>query len=135
MTVHQMWTSTSKTQDIMVCNRKMKRRCSRLLLSSLVCYMAGRGKMIPPSIYTDAYVIPTTLPTQNHKRRSRLTQLNSSSSAPIVNGLVAQEHSHSTSLFNVGYDAKSIINFYDQRPWEVGLRLNMLGLPLLGELE
>jgi predicted unusual protein kinase regulating ubiquinone biosynthesis (AarF/ABC1/UbiB family) len=35
-------------------------------------------------------------------------------------------------LFSVGYDAKSIINFYDQRPWEVALRLNMLGLPLLG---
>lgn len=55
-----------------------------------------------------------------------------SSSVTSVNDLAAQEHSHSTSLFNVGYDAKSIINFYDQRPWEVGLRLNMLGLPLLG---
>lgn len=54
------------------------------------------------------------------------------SSVTSVNDLAAQEHSHSTSLFNVGYDAKSIINFYDQRPWEVGLRLNMLGLPLLG---
>lgn len=38
----------------------------------------------------------------------------------------------SNSLFNVGYDPNSIIKFYDQRPFEVGLRLNMLGLPLLG---
>jgi predicted unusual protein kinase regulating ubiquinone biosynthesis (AarF/ABC1/UbiB family) len=46
---------------------------------------------------------------------------------------VNAEHSyHSTSLFNVGYDAEGIIEYYDKRPWEVGLRLNMLGLPLLG---
>lgn len=44
----------------------------------------------------------------------------------------SHHHVKRNSLFNVGYDAKSIINFYDQRPWEVGLRLNMLGLPLLG---
>jgi len=73
-----------------------------------------------------------TTPSQNHMRRSRSTETNLNSNAPALNGLAAQEHSHSTSLFNVGYDAKSIINFYDQRPWEVGLRLNMLGLPLLG---
>lgn len=74
------------------------------------------------------------MPSQNQERRSRSTEtkLYSYSDFPALNGLVAQEHSHSTSLFNVGYDAKSIINFYDQRPWEVGLRLNMLGLPLLG---
>lgn len=66
------------------------------------------------------------MPSQNYEHHSRSIETNA------VNGLVAQEHSHSTSLFNVGYDAKSIINFYDQRPWEVGLRLNMLGLPLLG---
>ena len=38
----------------------------------------------------------------------------------------------STSLYNVGYDAEAIMQYYDLRPWEVGLRLNMLGLPLLG---
>lgn len=39
----------------------------------------------------------------------------------------------SNTIYNVGYDADSIIDFYDRRPWEVGLRLNMLGLPLLGK--
>lgn len=62
-----------------------------------------------------------------HHRCTYTTHLSSSLSA--VNG----EHSHhSTSLFNVGYDADGILNYYDKRPWEVGLRLNMLGLPLLG---
>ena len=64
--------------------------------------------------------------------RSLQTKLSFSSS---VNGLAAHEHKRSTSIFNVGYDAMSIINFYDQRPWEVGLRLNLLGLPLLGEFD
>lgn len=73
-----------------------------------------------------------TTPSQYRTRRSESSAIKLNSSAPAVNGIVAQEYSHSTSLFNVGYDAKSIINFYDQRPWEVGLRLNMLGLPLLG---
>jgi hypothetical protein len=31
-----------------------------------------------------------------------------------------------------GYDADAILKFYDNRPWEVGWRLNSLGLPLLG---
>ena len=84
-----------------------------------------------PSIGVGAYLTPIAIPLQNHKRRLGSTRLNSST--PVVNGLAAQEHSHSTSLFNVGYDANAIINFYDKRPWEVGLRLNMLGLPLLGE--
>ena len=53
------------------------------------------------------------------------------SSAALSSGHLSGEHG-SQYLFNVGYDAKSIISYYDQRPWEVGLRLNMLGLPLLG---
>jgi len=85
---------------------------------------------VVPSIGVGAYLTPIAIPLQNHKRRLGSTRLNSST--PVVNGLAAQEHSHSTSLFNVGYDANAIINFYDKRPWEVGLRLNMLGLPLLG---
>jgi len=32
----------------------------------------------------------------------------------------------------LGYDSNAIIDFYDKRPWEVGWRLNSLGLPLLG---
>lgn len=32
----------------------------------------------------------------------------------------------------VGYDAQAICDHYDRRPWEVGWRLNILGLPLLG---
>lgn len=31
-----------------------------------------------------------------------------------------------------GYDAQSILNFYDRRPLQVGWRLNSLGFPLLG---
>jgi len=89
---------------------------------------------------TDALTTTTTTQSPNsrvlrHHQHSRLTAGTTKlyAETPVaVNGLVAQEYSHSTSLFNVGYDAKSIINFYDQRPWEVGLRLNMLGLPLLG---
>jgi len=73
---------------------------------------------------------PAVIPSQNHVQRLRSeTRLNSS--APAVNGLTSKKYSHSTSLFDVGYDAKSIIDFYDKRPWEVGLRLNMLGFPLL----
>ena len=104
----------------------------RLLLCSVMAVMTGSGTQMT-SICADAYVTPP----QNHRRRSRSlgTTLHSAAPASSVNGLVAHEHSHSTSLFNVGYDAKHIINFYDQRPWEVGLRLNMLGLPFLGELK
>ncbi|KAL9191486.1 hypothetical protein ACHAXT_001192 [Thalassiosira profunda] len=105
--------------------RRGKQQCS-LLLRSAALLMARSA---------DAYVAPPAVPSRGGvKRRLSMmappTELHSA--APAVNGLAAQEHSHSTSLFNVGYDAKSIISFYDQRPWEVGLRLNMLGLPLLG---
>ncbi len=31
-----------------------------------------------------------------------------------------------------GYDAQSILNFYDRRPLHVGWRLNSLGIPLFG---
>lgn len=132
-------------------NNRKRNRCS-LLLSSVIVYMANKGnKLTMTYIGAEAYVVPPslTIPSQQnhhkHKQRrllsrssttTRQTQTKLFSTAPTaaVNGLAAQEHSHSTSLFNVGYDAKSIIKFYDQRPWEVGLRLNMLGLPLLGEL-
>ena len=86
-----------------------------------------------PLIGTDAYTSQLTMPLQSYKRCFRLSQTKLHASAPAANGLVAQEHTHSTSLFNVGYDAQSILNFYDRRPWEIGFRLNMLGLPLLGE--
>lgn len=74
---------------------------------------------------------PLAVRSHSQKRRSRSTEPKLYSHLPAVDGL-AQDYCYSTSLFNVGYDAKSILNFYDQRPWEVGLRLNMLGLPLLG---
>jgi hypothetical protein len=32
-----------------------------------------------------------------------------------------------------GYNAKEIEEYYDRRPWQVGWRLNSLGLPLLGK--
>lgn len=92
--------------------------------------MTNRAKF--PIIGADAYLSPLAISPQNNKRRLRSTKTKLNSSAPGVNGIAAHEHSHSTAFSNVGYDAKSIINFYDRRPWEIGLRLNMLGLPLLG---
>ena len=107
-----------------------KRRRSSTLLSSAIVYMARSN--------VDAYTVspPSAISHQNYKRRLRTTHTRLNSSAAAVNGLAAeqeQQHSHSNALFNVGYDAEHIIKFYDQRPWEVGLRLNMLGLPLLGK--
>jgi hypothetical protein len=86
-----------------------------------------------PLISADAYSSQLALPLQSNTRCFRLSRTKFHASAPVLNGLVAQEHAQSTSLFNVGYDAQSILDFYDRRPWEIGLRLNMLGLPLLGE--
>ena len=109
-------------------SRKRRRRSSTLISSAIV-YMASSN--------VDAYTVspPSAKSHQNYKRRLRTTHTRLNSSAAAVNGLAAQEqqHSHSNALFNVGYDAEHIIKFYDQRPWEVGLRLNMLGLPLLGK--
>lgn len=111
--------------------RGCSQRCRFLLGSVIVCMSSQESRV-------GAYTHPhAPLHANNRRSKSIETRLHSTTtsthSAPTVNGLAAQEHSHSTSLFNVGYDAKSIINFYDQRPWEVGLRLNMLGLPLLGK--
>lgn len=95
----------------MSCHRKLS-RCY-VLARCTVCLMIRSVKLSTNG--ASAYS-PVVIPSQNHVQRLRSeTRLNSS--APAV---------------NVGYDAKSIIDFYDKRPWEVGLRLNMLGLPLLG---
>lgn len=113
----------------MSCHRKLSRcyvfsRCTVCLMISGVKLWCTNGA----SAYS-----PAVIPSQNHVQRLRSeTRLNSS--APAVNGLTSKKYSHSTSLFDVGYDAKSIIDFYDKRPWEVGLRLNMLGFPLLCKL-
>jgi hypothetical protein len=108
-----------------------ERNGCRLLLSSVVVCMACRDKL--PSIGADAYSTQFATPPRNYKRCITLSQTRLHASAPVANGLAAQENTHPTSLFNVGYDPQSILNFYDRRPLEVGLRLNMLGLPLLGE--
>jgi hypothetical protein len=104
-------------------NDRSRRRCGLLLSSALVLTPNidfGRQS----SIVTDAYVMP---PKRNTRRfRSFATILHE------VNGIAVQDINHS-SFHNVGYDANSIIDFYDRRPWEIGLRLNMLGLPLLGK--
>jgi len=107
---------------------------------------------------TNAYIPPSAIPYQSHKRHHRqdksshyhITELfssraasstalddSSTSSTKTISRLATNEHQQynnhqSTSLYNVGYDAESIMQYYDLRPWEVGLRLNMLGLPLLG---
>jgi hypothetical protein len=106
----------------MMTSNRNRNRCSLLLSSVMVC-MTNIDNL--PSI--GAYAYSSQLATSLRSE----TKLHAS--APVANELVAQEHTHSTSLFNVGYNAQSILNFYDQRPWEIGLRLNMLGLPLLGK--
>jgi aarF domain-containing kinase len=105
-----------------------------LLCSSI--YVAQHDRAAPIAV---AYsVIPTSI----QQKVSLRTELALGSTTSVngvpetvngaTNSVASQRHIQPNSLFNVGYDAKSIINFYDQRPWEVGIRLNMLGLPLLG---
>lgn len=102
---------------------RTRRRCGLLLSSALVLtHHIDIGRQ--PSIVTDAYVMPVQRNTRRF--RSFKTILHE------VNGLAVHDSNHS-SFHNVGYDANSIIDFYDRRPWEIGLRLNMLGLPLLGK--
>jgi len=112
----------------------MSKGCCLLLCSALI-YVARNADCSAPN-HVDAYtVLPTSI--RHHRQRmsrQQKTELTSSSTRSI-NGAVStvtRNHIHSNSLFNVGYDANAIINFYDRRPWVVGIRLNMLGLPLLG---
>jgi len=98
-----------------------------LLICSAMVYIAKN------TTYVDTYTVLPKLAghrSQSYQRhKHKRLALNSKALASITEG---RGHAKPNSLFNVGYDAKSIINFYDQRPWEVGIRLNMLGLPLLG---
>jgi len=103
--------------------------------------------------HANAYIPPSAIPKSHHRqhksshyhttevfssRAASSTALDdSSTSTKTISRLANNEHQQynnhqSTSLYNVGYDAESIMQYYDLRPWEVGLRLNMLGLPLLG---
>mmetsp|Transcript_8954 Transcript_8954/g.14783 ORF Transcript_8954/g.14783 Transcript_8954/m.14783 type:complete len:774 (-) Transcript_8954:422-2743(-) len=103
--------------------KRRKRSCDKFVFVSISICLATKER---GSTFAFTAPISTTSSRYNH-RWEYSTHLSSSLSA--VNG----EHSHhSTSLFNVGYDADGILSYYDKRPWEVGLRLNMLGLPLLG---
>lgn len=109
-------------------DRKRSRSRCCLLISSALVIMTQSNIRGQPSIGIEAYLLPSVVPGKRYKRclrwsRTRLHE---------VNGVAGQDINHS-SLHNVGYDANSIINFYDRRPWEIGLRLNMLGLPLLGK--
>jgi len=104
-----------------------------MLLSSVLVLMTHRhhngttNGNCRRSIGTDAYVMSSIAVHRSTRRfRSSETRLHE------VNGMTVQDNMHS-SFHNVGYDANSIIDFYDRRPWEIGLRLNMLGLPLLGK--
>ena len=113
-----------------------------LLLCTLLVCASNRGKS-----NVAAYLTPTSSPFQSRRyfcenhglfrgsskyaTRPRLTHTKINESSTI-NGLAVHDNKHSDSIFNVGYDAESIIDYYDRRPWEIGLRLNMLGLPLLG---
>lgn len=106
-------------------NDRKRSRCG-LVLSSALVIMTQNNISKQPSVCTDAYLLTSLMPVQQYKRflRSSKTRLHE------VNVIAVQDNS---SFHNdVGYDANSIIDFYDRRPWEIGLRLNMLGLPLLG---
>mmetsp|Transcript_9588 Transcript_9588/g.14379 ORF Transcript_9588/g.14379 Transcript_9588/m.14379 type:complete len:800 (-) Transcript_9588:590-2989(-) len=107
--------------------RTMKRRKRSsdkfVFVSILVCLASQeRGR--------SALAFTSPISTSSSRNHHRCTHTHLSSSLSAVNG--EHSHHHSTSLFNVGYDADGILSYYDKRPWEVGLRLNMLGLPLLG---
>ena len=101
----------------------------------------------------EAYIPPSAMSLQRRAHTRRISEsmlrhqtklFSTSTSTPTINGqapaittITSHDNRHysahqSTSLFNVGYDADAIMSYYDVRPWEVGLRLNMLGLPLLG---
>jgi hypothetical protein len=105
-------------------NDRKRSRCG-LLLSSALVIMTQNNISKQPSLCTDAYLLPSLMPVQRYKRLLR----SSKSRLHGVNVIAVQDNS---SFHDVGYDANSIIDFYDRRPWEIGLRLNMLGLPLLG---
>ncbi|KAL7522120.1 hypothetical protein ACHAWX_006807 [Stephanocyclus meneghinianus] len=113
--------------------QKMSKGCCLLLCSALV-YVVRNAEF--SANYADAYtVVPTSI--RHHMQRlprKQKTELTSSSTSSVNGAIrtVNRNHIHPNSLFNVGYDANAIINFYDRRPWVVGIRLNMLGLPLLG---
>ena len=100
-----------------------------MLLSSVLVLTTQHHHYGRQSIGTDAYVMPSSMTMHRSTRRFR----SSETRLHEVNGIAVQDNMHS-SFHNVGYDANSIINFYDRRPWEIGLRLNMLGLPLLGKV-
>lgn len=105
---------------------KRRRRSGDKAFVSILVLLAS--KQITSSTSTGSSAFAFTIPTAStHHVQNTNTRMGASISA------VNAEHStHSTSLFNVGYDADGILDYYDKRPWEVGLRLNMLGLPLLG---
>ncbi|KAL3791280.1 hypothetical protein HJC23_000897 [Cyclotella cryptica] len=109
--------------------QSMRKGCCMLLCSALVY-------AINCVDYVDAYsVLPTSIRHQRQRQARRHNTELAVSSTTSVSGAVRavnRSHIHPNSLFNVGYDANAIINFYDRRPWVVGIRLNMLGLPLLG---
>lgn len=97
-------------------------RCHILVYSALIC--AANNAWFS----TDAYSVPPTPKMHRHSRHTTGLKMSSTTSV----GAASHMKPRSNSLFSVDYDAQSIINYYDQRPWEVGVRLNMLGLPLLG---
>ncbi len=106
-------------------NGRKRSRCG-LMLSSALVIMTQNNISQQLSVFTYAYLSTSLMPMQRYRRllRSSKTRLHE------VNVIAVQDNS---SFHNdVGYDANSIIDFYDRRPWEIGLRLNMIGLPLLG---
>jgi predicted unusual protein kinase regulating ubiquinone biosynthesis (AarF/ABC1/UbiB family) len=105
----------------------------------VLCIALIRDNNMMCSIHVNAYSSIKAMPLTNNSnmrllpfRSSSQTRLHDAVS-PVANGALPQEYnSRSTAFVDVGYDAQSILDYYDRRPFDVGLRLNMLGLPLLG---
>lgn len=110
-----------------------------LLCSFVVIRIATLSDNNLCSIHANAYSSKIAMPLTNNIykrcifRSSSQTKLYDAAS-PVANDILAQEYStrSTNSFFDVKYDAQSILDYYDRRPFDVGLRLNMLGLPLLG---
>mmetsp|Transcript_20880 Transcript_20880/g.43526 ORF Transcript_20880/g.43526 Transcript_20880/m.43526 type:complete len:807 (-) Transcript_20880:70-2490(-) len=116
--------------------RRFKLQNNHLAFCSFLFYSSTIGSHSLPLAY--AYISPTKNRSHRYfpKPQHMIDTIEDfgtprSSGTQLSYGFSNSEHQSNT-IYNVGYDADSIIDFYDRRPWEVGLRLNMLGLPLLG---
>ncbi len=115
--------------------RRFKLQNKYLVLCSFLLYTSLIGSSPLHNAY--AFISPTKNRPRYFLNRYHMLDKREDFGTPkspttLLSYGLSKSGQHSNTIFNVGYDANSIIDFYDRRPWEVGLRLNMLGLPLLG---